>query len=538
MRQATAEFNKTESSEWKIGLRSLSGFSEVLLLVACSCALTFAQTKPKPVTVADPETKACAEETCAAYCQQQTVPKTSVGQCVSECKKSCALPKPPPQPPPVTVTVTPKYKIMAIAYAPPGCTTGPAGTPVQCGTSNGSSFVDYGSSSSNGTKTTTASSFQLGLTITYSASFLGALNGGGSYGFQNTTSNSSSVDVTKSTTNDWKVLGNGDGIDHGQDQFFLLLNPQVTVQKNGSQIKWGFSDPGSPYTVYASELQNPSTMRPSTAQVFKEVGLTTDDYQSILNADPFGGTVVTASNIVPLPRGGVASTGFSGSASGSNAAPGSNLDQNRFWYTGLSFPYQPGLSGPGAQACNSDICNCDSYAGSMSNDKAGDTINGDQGETTVDLQGGASLPLSQTLKIDAKMVWTDSSTTDNSTDKKETATATVTCPSTKYQGPFGIQAWWDSRYGSFVLILYDPGAVPMIQKGRVTNASGQPVRGQLVTMIYKGKTHSTYTANDGSYGFPSWSGAPAFTGTAEIDTGSLKQTVNLGNAEPIELKMK
>jgi hypothetical protein len=178
----------------------------------------------------------------------------------------------------------------------------------------------------------------------------------------------------------------------------------------------------------------------------------------------------------------------------------------------------------------------------MTNEIQGEKVTADQGQTTVDLQGSASLPLSetitQTLKVDSQMVWTDTSTTDNTTDGKQSASVLVTCPSTGYAGLTGIQVWWDSRYGSFLLVLYDPGAVSMIQKGRVLNASGKPVSGQLVTMTYKGKTQRTLTANDGTYGFPKWSRAPAFTGTADIQVGSLKQTVTLRGAAPIELRLK
>lgn len=509
-----------------------------VLLPVCLGAFAAGQTAPvTKLPTPTPEQRACASETCPAFCEQADVPKTSVGQCEAQCKQSC-IPKPPPPPPPVTVT--PKYMIMAIAYAPPGCTIT---TPTACGTSNGSSFVDYSSSTSNGTKITTKDSFQLGLTITYSASFLDVLSGGGSYGFQNTTTDTSSVNVTKTQANDWKVLGNGDGVDHSQDQFFLLLHPKVTLAKSGSTIQWGFNDPGSPFTVCASELQNPATARPSTTQVFQELGMTTSDYQNILNQDPFGGTVLsntTVTGVFHSPLGSIEATNVTHATltTGASAppAPGAGLDPSRFWYTGLSFPYEPALNLPSCN--NGGVCNCDAYSGSMTNDNAGDNSTEDEGQTTVDLQGGISVPASYSLKLDAKLVWTSSSTTDNTTENKQVASATVTCPSTKYTGPFGMQVWWDSRYGSFVLIPYDPGAVAMIHKGKVMSAANQPVGGQAVTLAFNGKTQTTYTARDGSYGFPTWSGAPAFSGSAQVKTGTLAQAVSLGNVSPVVLQMK
>jgi hypothetical protein len=542
MKTSSIEKMRDARRKSRRNLQTATMFGTLLLLLVCSRGLATAQTnpvpKPKTTTITiSPEVKACATETCPAYCEGLTIPKTSVGQCVAQCKQSCV---PPPPPPPAPVTVTPKYMIMAIAYAPPGCSIG---SPTACGTTNGSSFVDYSTATSNGTKVTTKDSFQLGLTITYNASFLDVLSGGGSYGFQNTTTDSTAVNVTKTQASDWKVLGNGDGVDHSQDQFFLLLHPKVTLAKSGSVIQWGFNDPGSPFTVYASELRNPASARASTTQVFQELGMTAADYQDILNEDPFGGMVVssTVGNGIHSIAGSIEATNIThatlslGGTPGP-PAPGAGLDASRFWYTGLSFPYEPAINLPNCN--NGGVCNCDAFSGSLTNDKATDTGTEDDGQTTVDLQGGVTVPASYSLKIDTKLVWTTSATTDNTTENKQVASATVTCPSTNYTGQFGMEVWWDSRYGSFLLIPYDPGAVAMIHQGKVISAANQPVSGQLVTMTYNGKTHRTYTARDGSYGFPSWSGAPAFLGSAQVFTGGVNQTVSLGKVSPVVLQMK
>jgi len=160
----------------------------------------------------------------------------------------------------------------------------------------------------------------------------------------------------------------------------------------------------------------------------------------------------------------------------------------------------------------------------------------------VDLYGGVSVPQAYSLKIDTKMVWTTTATTDNTTEGKQTATATVSCPSAQYTGEEGMYLWWDSRYGSFVFIPYDPGVVPMIHKGSVVSRSGHPIGGQLVTMTYGGKTYRTYSAPDGTYHFPSWSGKNIVSGTAEIETGGVKQTVQIGKTHeithPLEFRMK
>ncbi|MGH9591047.1 MAG: hypothetical protein ACRD25_11675, partial [Terracidiphilus sp.] len=456
-------------------LRRPSPGLALVMLMALACGALAAQTNP--------EKMACAQETCPAFCRQLDVPRTSYGACVNQCKKSC-MPTPPPNPNPITLT--PKYLVLAVAYAPPGCTIGSTS---QCATSNGSSVVDYGSSSSNGTKITTKDSFQLGLTISYdNSSILPGIGGGGSYGFQSTTSDSTAVTATKGKSFDWKVPGNGDGIDHGQDQFLLLLHPQVTLEKDSpNKILWYVKDGGALYEVYASELRNPASMRPSTKAVLQEAELTTDDYQQILDQDPFGGKVAVSGGR-PGPAGSVTAVSSGTFTTGQPAGPA--LDPGRFWYTGFSFPYEPPLA---SAQCNNGLCNCSAITGSITNDKVSDTAHEVDGQTTVDLYGDAGVPKVWQMKIDTKMVWTSSSTTDNITEGKQTATATVTCPSTKYTGPQGLQLWYDERYGSFLFIPYDPGAIPMIHKGQVLDSASHAVSGQLVTMSYAGKTYRTYT---------------------------------------------
>ncbi len=468
------------------------------------------------------EVKACRGETCPMYCRDLDLPTNRFGQCVTQCRQSCAE-HPPADPPPVTLT--PKYVIQALVYAPPGCTSGPG---AQCGTGNGSSFVDYGQGSSNGTKITTKDSFQLGVTISYdNSSLVDAIGGGGSYGFSETHTDSTAVNVTKSSTFDLKVQGNGDGIDHGQDVFLLLLKPTVTLKKHGDTILWSFSSGGTPYEVYVSELRQPSTMRPAVAKVLNEVGLTRDDYNAILANDPFGGTVAEGGGTAVggiVVTGGVFTTG---------EPPA--LDSRRFWYTGWSFPYEPTKA---STSCNNGVCSCVAITDSFTNDKVTTTSADDTGQTTVDFYGDVGIPKVWSLKIDTKMVWTTSATTDNSTESKETASATITCPSVGYAGDTAVAVYWDSRFGSFLFMPYDPGAAPLIQRGRVLDATGRAVAGKLVSMRWAGKTLRTFTAPDGSYGFPSWTGKPPARGKAMVVIGKLRRSVDVGVSAPTVLRLR
>ena len=496
--------------------RSRFAFTFVMLSAfsICSSQLLYAQTNTQLQT---------CQAKCPSLCNGPNLLARQVATCVNTCKQNCETPNPLP------ITITPKYMIVSLVYAPPGCS---AGTPTACGTTNGSSFVDYNSSSANGTKVTTKDSFQLGLTISYdNSSLVGGIGGGGSYGFSETTSDSSAVNVTKSQTSDLKVIGNGDGIDHGQDMFLLLLKPSVTLKKNGNQVLWSISSGGSLYEVYVSELQRPSTMRPSSVTVFNELGFTNDDYQAILSEDPFGGTVNTGSATSVLGS----ITGNSSGTFTTGADTSSGLDPHRFWLTSSTFPYQP--TKPGS-TCNNGVCNCAALSTSFTNDKLSDNTSEDDGQTTVDLYGSVGVPKVWSLKADTKMVWTTSATTDNSTESKQTATVAITCPSTNYTGDTGMYVYWDSRYGAFVFVPFDPGSAAIIHQGQVMDSSGHSVGGQLVQMIYGGKTYHTFTAPDGTYRFPSSTGKRPLIGTAEIITGSLKQIVNVGMIDPVIIRMK
>src|SRR5262245_42534087 len=139
----------------RIERRSLAWAVMLLVLLAGASAAAFGQTGSCA--------KQCTSKTSDCSELQNENPRL-YAQCVSQCEKKCEGPPPPPP-----VTITPKYMIMALVYAPPGCTNG---NPAQCGTNNGSSFVDYNTGSSNGTKISTKDSFQLGVTISYDNSSL------------------------------------------------------------------------------------------------------------------------------------------------------------------------------------------------------------------------------------------------------------------------------------------------------------------------------------------------------------------------------
>ena len=146
---------------------------------------------------------------------------------------SCNLPPPPPPPKPcpsLTGAIFPKYYVLGLVYAPPGCTS-TAGA--QC---SGQSSVNYSTGSSMGTKISTSASFNVGVDVSVDTSFgipiVGQLTVGVSGGYSTTSSDSTTQTVTKSQSLEIAVSGSGDGVNHNADYFILLLNPAVALTKS------------------------------------------------------------------------------------------------------------------------------------------------------------------------------------------------------------------------------------------------------------------------------------------------------------------
>jgi hypothetical protein len=172
-----------------------------------------------------------------------------------------------------TGQITPKYQLLTVLYAPPGTNGG-----------NSSSLVQYTSESSTGTTASIDSSFQAGVDVTAS---VGDGLGSTDFSASQTTDNSSSVSITKTTSDTITVNGPAqDGIDHGDDLFVLWLNPLLNVTID-DHVTWEIGVDGPEMViqnVFASWLQNPGLMPPGTAQALADAGLTTADYEQILAA--------------------------------------------------------------------------------------------------------------------------------------------------------------------------------------------------------------------------------------------------------------
>jgi hypothetical protein len=464
------------------------------------------------------DTAACRDE-CGPI---QDVGKQRYAQCVRACLAQCSKHHPPTCKN-ATGALFPKYYILDLIYAPPGCTNTAT---LKCAAE---SSVDYQAGSAMGTKVSTDSSFASNINLTVDTSFgvgdIIKLGASASGGYANTSTDSKSETITKGETLDIKANGNGDGVDHSQDAFILLLNPAVAVQETQqvvdnkcgpTVVNWYFGLSGTSgtqdrYTLYVQWLKNPSSMPANVAQQLQTLGFTNDDFQTILAQDPF--------------------------ANGSTT-----IDPNRFAPTTYSFPYEPPLQ---ESACNNGVCSCISMSDSIKNQFQTDAESKSQDQYSLGFTekiSGIDVGIfSFGASSDQKFTWTSSSTTANTTDSSQTATATIVCPSTGYQGPTLMSIYWDKLFGSFLFVptTLTPATINVLSKGTALTAAGEPIPHVPVTLRVGTKTYRTWSDNHGDYVFFRPAGlknvSPKTTGLLSIR--GVQRTVTLGRQQKLRIRI-
>ncbi len=220
-------------------------------------------------------------------------------------------------------SVSPKYVVLAVVYAPPGSR----------------SSVDYGNSTMMGSSISIENSFtnanNLSISLSAGVSILGnggSVTGTASTAYSQQQDSSSSIDVTKTSTNDSIVpgpLSDAVGVDHDYDTIYIWLNPVISVGfVPGGEISWGgfgydMTDPCVCMDVIplqVAQLKNPALITdPQTLHVLARTwaqnladgsspGLTNADLLQIADADPFVANPSYALTLQTEPDGSICST--------------------------------------------------------------------------------------------------------------------------------------------------------------------------------------------------------------------------------------
>ncbi|HLX44160.1 MAG TPA: hypothetical protein VKR43_12030 [Bryobacteraceae bacterium] len=193
-------------------------------------------------------------------------------------------------------TVVPNYLVLTIIYAPPGTNGG-----------HSTSSVSYQAGSTAGTTTSSSQSFKTGVSISVEASggILG--NGGGagvSFGSSQSNTDSQSVDIRKSTTSTLTQVGSAqDGINHDEDEIWLLLKPTVNLALSDAIAEWMLAGTQNPIQyVHVGWLNGHQAMPAGVATALAGAGITPQIYPELLARDPLatGSSPAASARFVPI----------------------------------------------------------------------------------------------------------------------------------------------------------------------------------------------------------------------------------------------
>jgi hypothetical protein len=216
--------------------------------------------------------------------------------------------------------------VLTVIYAPPGTNNG-----------NSKSNVEYAAGSTTGTTTTASQSFKSGNALSFEGS--GGILGNGvgtgvSFAFSRSIMDTQSVDIKKSVISKLSVGGPPhDGIDHDEDQIWILLKPSINLALSSSTAQWMLSSDNSKSPVQwlqASQLNgNPKySIGTGLADQLKSAGVTADEFPNILKHDP------------------LACQNWSQCGSSPNLSP--SIDLKRFNLINCQIPYEPPGSSSGS----------------------------------------------------------------------------------------------------------------------------------------------------------------------------------------------
>ena len=140
-----------------------------------------------------------------------------------------------------SASFSPSSLVLTLLYAPPG----------------NASTAEFDQNNIEGTTTSVSSSFGIGTSLTFSGGILGS--GSSVSGTTGTDQSTDAFQITATSTSGFQNKSVSDNVDHTQDQFFLLLNPWVTV----TQTEF---DTGT-YTVGTKDGELPDIIEVSVAEL-------------------------------------------------------------------------------------------------------------------------------------------------------------------------------------------------------------------------------------------------------------------------------
>jgi len=357
-------------------------------------------------------------------------------------------------------TIVPRYLVLTVIYAPPGTNGG-----------HSSSSVSYQAGSTAGTTTSSSRSFKTGLSVSVEASggFFGSGGGAGvSFEASQSTTDSQSLEVKKSTSSTITQVGpSQDGINHDEDEIWLLLNPTVNLALSSSAAEWVLADTRSPVQyVHVGWLNGHEAMPVGVVAALQSAGITPDVYPDILARDPF--------------------------ANGSAA-----LDTSRFISINTTFPYEP------PYAAN-DPVPTSTYNISNSTIKTQGHELVDTFKVQISQFGTADFASFAKVKLSdaTNWEWTNKSSSSSSAGTSQSAQLTIGGPAYGYGGPTVVQVYFDTIYKTFAFALLSASPTDAALRGTLIGADGVPAAREEVTLEESSKiVHETVTNSKGEFAF-------------------------------------
>jgi hypothetical protein len=326
--------------------------------------------------------------------------------------------------------VIPKYIVLTVIYAPPGTDGG-----------HSTSSVSYQAGSTTGTSISASQSFKSGNANSFEAT--GTIFGSGvSFEYSRSRTDAQSMEIKKSTTATITQLGpSQDGINHDEDEIWLLLKPHVSMDLTSTSAAWMLTNvPASIQRVYVGWLNGHESMPAGIATAFRAAGITALDYTNILARDPL-------------------------------ANDSSAIDSNRYVLLKTSYPYAPPLH------TNDPVPTTTVNVSDSSLSSVGTTTEDDYkvGMFLSVTAGGFFDFAKATFKNTATWEWTSKFNQTSSSGTVQSAIVTIGGPAYGYSGPTSLQIYIDNIYKTFAFAIVPVSTQQTTVKGTLKSVDVKPL---------------------------------------------------------------